>query len=95
METTKILIVDDEPDILEFLSYNIRKEGFKVFVASNGQEALRIVQQINPSLILLISLCAKRSLLMNWHPFHFPLRRIPQVLISPLKRLALNLQPLK
>ena len=56
MENTKghtILIVDDEPDILEFLSYNIRKEGFKVFVASNGQEALRIVQQINPSLILL------------------------------------------
>ena len=47
------MIVDDEPDILEFLSYNIRKEGFKVFVASNGQEALRIVQQINPSLILL------------------------------------------
>ena len=56
MENTKghtILIVDDEPDILEFLSYNIRKEGFKVYVASNGQEALRIVQQINPSLILL------------------------------------------
>ncbi len=56
MENAKghtILIVDDEPDILEFLSYNIRKEGFKVFVASNGQEALRIVQQINPSLILL------------------------------------------
>jgi two-component system alkaline phosphatase synthesis response regulator PhoP len=56
LENTKghtILIVDDEPDILEFLSYNIRKEGFKVFVASNGQEALRIVQQINPSLILL------------------------------------------
>ena len=56
MENTKghtILIVDDVPDILEFLSYNIRKEGFKVFVASNGQEALRIVQQINPSLILL------------------------------------------
>jgi two-component system alkaline phosphatase synthesis response regulator PhoP len=56
MENVKghtILIVDDEPDILEFLSYNIRKEGFKVYVASNGQEALRIVQQINPSLILL------------------------------------------
>jgi two-component system alkaline phosphatase synthesis response regulator PhoP len=56
METTKghtILIVDDEPDILEFLSYNIRKEGYKVFTAENGIEALRIVQQINPSLILL------------------------------------------
>jgi two-component system alkaline phosphatase synthesis response regulator PhoP len=56
MENTKghtILIVDDEPDILEFLSYNIRKEGYKVFTASNGMEALRLVQQINPSLILL------------------------------------------
>jgi two-component system alkaline phosphatase synthesis response regulator PhoP len=54
MENTKghtILIVDDEPDILEFLSYNVRKEGFKVFTASNGMEALRLVQQINPSLI--------------------------------------------
>lgn len=56
MENTKghtILIVDDEPDILEFLSYNVRKEGYKVFTASNGIEALRLVQQINPSLILL------------------------------------------
>lgn len=56
MENTKghtILIVDDEPDILEFLSYNVRKEGYKVFTASNGMEALRLIQQINPSLILL------------------------------------------
>lgn len=56
MENTKghtILIVDDEPDILEFLSYNVRKEGYKVFTANNGMEALRLVQQINPSLILL------------------------------------------
>ena len=56
MENTKghtILIVDDEPDILEFLSYNVRKEGYKVFTATNGIEALRLVQQINPSLILL------------------------------------------
>jgi two-component system alkaline phosphatase synthesis response regulator PhoP len=48
-----ILLVDDEPDILEFLSYNIRKEGYKVFTASNGEEAVRLTQQINPSLILL------------------------------------------
>ena len=56
MENTKghtILIVDDEPDNLEFLSYNVRKEGYKVFTATNGIEALRLVQQINPSLILL------------------------------------------
>lgn len=48
-----ILLVDDEPDILEFLSYNIRKEGYKVFTAANGEEAVRLTQQINPSLILL------------------------------------------
>ena len=51
--TIRTLIVDDEPDILEFLSYNVRKEGYKVFTATNGIEALRLVQQINPSLILL------------------------------------------
>ena len=48
-----ILLVDDEPDILEFLSYNIRKEGYKVFTASNGEEAVRLTQQLTPSLILL------------------------------------------
>ena len=48
-----ILLVDDELDILEFLSYNIRKEGYKVFTASNGEEAIRLTQQLNPSLIIL------------------------------------------
>ncbi|MBM3452487.1 MAG: response regulator transcription factor [Bacteroidetes bacterium] len=48
-----ILLVDDEADILEFLSYNIRKEGYKVFTASNGEEAIKMTQQISPSLILL------------------------------------------
>jgi two-component system alkaline phosphatase synthesis response regulator PhoP len=48
-----ILLVDDEPDILEFLSYNIRKEGYKVFTASNGEEAIKLTQQLNPSLIIL------------------------------------------
>ena len=44
---TKILIVDDEIDILDFLSYNLKKEGFDVFTASNGKEALKIAQKIN------------------------------------------------
>ena len=35
-----ILLVDDEQDILDFLSYNLQKEGYKVFTASNGEEAL-------------------------------------------------------
>lgn len=56
MENSKghtILLVDDEPDILEFLSYNIKKEGYKVFTANNGEEGVKMTQQLSPSLILL------------------------------------------
>jgi len=49
----KILIVDDEPDIIEFLSYNLRKDGFDVYTAMNGSEALKKVIEIQPHLILL------------------------------------------
>ena len=42
----KILLVDDEPDIIEFLSFNLRKEGFSVYTATNGAEALQVAQQI-------------------------------------------------
>ena len=49
----KILLVDDEPDILEFLSYNINKEGFEVYTASNGKEAIEKAKKIDPHLILL------------------------------------------
>ena len=48
-----ILLVDDEADILEFLSYNLRKEGYKVFTASDGEEGVRMTQQFQPSLILI------------------------------------------
>ncbi len=50
---TKILIVDDEPDILDFLSYNLRKEGFDVATASSGKEALEMALKIRPQLIIL------------------------------------------
>ena len=56
MENSKghtILIVDDEPDILEFLSYTVRKEGYRVFTANNGEEAVKQAQQLSPSLILM------------------------------------------
>lgn len=49
----KILLVDDEPDILEFLSYNLKKEGFKVYTAENGKEAIDIARKKTPHLILL------------------------------------------
>ena len=49
----KILIADDEPDILEFMSYNLNKEGFEVFTSTNGKDAIRIATQEKPSLIIL------------------------------------------
>lgn len=48
-----IVLVDDEKDILEFLSYNIRQEGYKVFTAVNGEDALTLVRKIEPSMVLL------------------------------------------
>lgn len=48
-----ILIVDDEKDILEFLSYNLKNEGYKVFQSKSGEEALKITDKINPDLIIL------------------------------------------
>jgi len=50
---TKILIVDDDPDILEFLSYNFKKNDYSVEVAENGFEAIRKVDSFHPDLILL------------------------------------------
>jgi len=52
-EKYKILLVDDEIDILEFISYNLRKEGFEVFTAQNGVTALKIAEKENPHLIIL------------------------------------------
>jgi len=48
----KILIVDDEKDIVEFIQYNLEQEGFEVITAYNGKDALKLVKE-NPSLILL------------------------------------------
>ena len=49
----KILLVDDEPDILEFLGYNLTKEGYKIFKAGNGKDALMIAAEAKPHLIIL------------------------------------------
>ena len=49
----KILIVDDEDDILEFLTYNIEKEGFEVHTAQNGIEAIKKTKQHKPHLVLM------------------------------------------
>jgi two-component system, OmpR family, alkaline phosphatase synthesis response regulator PhoP len=49
----KILLVDDEVDILEFISYNLEKEGYQVFTAKNGIEAIKIAEKKIPHLIIL------------------------------------------
>lgn len=51
--TRKILIVDDEPDILEFLQYNLRKEGYEVVTANDGKQALVVAEEQKPHLIVL------------------------------------------
>ena len=53
METYKILLVDDEPDILDFLRYNLQKEGFQVFTAGDGVEGLRKAEEVRPHLAIL------------------------------------------
>lgn len=53
MGKAKILIVDDEPDIIEFLEYNLLKEDFEVFSANNGEEGLQLAEQVLPDLIIL------------------------------------------
>lgn len=53
MSKGKVLIADDEPDILEILSYNLSKEGYEVKTALNGFDAKTIAKTFNPDLIIL------------------------------------------
>ncbi len=48
-----VLLVDDENDILDFLSYTLEKEGYKVFTADNGKEGIKLAKNISPDLIIL------------------------------------------
>jgi len=49
----KILIADDEPDILEIISYNLNNEGYQVFTAKDGNEAIEKAKEVHPDLIIL------------------------------------------
>ncbi|OLY91336.1 two-component system, OmpR family, alkaline phosphatase synthesis response regulator PhoP [Cnuella takakiae] len=49
----KVLLADDEPDILEFLKYNLEKEGYEVATAKDGDEALDKAKKFNPHLVIL------------------------------------------
>jgi two-component system alkaline phosphatase synthesis response regulator PhoP len=49
----KILLVDDESDVLDFMKYNLEKEGFWVYTAQDGLEGLQLAKKINPDIIIL------------------------------------------
>ncbi len=52
-QTHTILLVDDEQDILDFLSYNLKNAGYRVFTAKNGNEGIIMTKEIEPSLLIL------------------------------------------
>lgn len=53
MRKERILLVDDEPDIIDLISYNLEKEGYEIESASNGRDAIAIAKTFMPDLILL------------------------------------------
>lgn len=57
----KILVADDEPDILEIIQYNLDKEGYEVYTAKNGDEALQKAQHLKPDLIILDIMMPKKN----------------------------------
>jgi two-component system alkaline phosphatase synthesis response regulator PhoP len=57
----KILIADDEPDILEIIHYNLKQEGYEVYTAKDGDDALTKAKQIKPDLIILDIMMPKKT----------------------------------
>lgn len=57
----QILIADDEPDILEIISYNLSKEGYEVYTAKDGNEAIERAKQLHPDLIILDIMMPKKT----------------------------------
>ena len=53
MNKQKILLVDDEKDILELIGFNLEKEGYEVYTAENGRKAIEVANRVIPDLILL------------------------------------------
>lgn len=49
----KVLVVDDEPDVVEILEYNLSKENYRVFKAYGGDQCLGLMKSLNPDLIIM------------------------------------------
>lgn len=57
----KVLIADDEPDILEILKYNLTNEGYEVITAKDGDEALEKARRHSPDLVVLDVMMPKKT----------------------------------
>ena len=57
----KVLIADDEPDILEIIHYNLKLAGYEVYTAKDGDDALQKVKQLKPDLVILDIMMPKKS----------------------------------
>lgn len=57
----KVLIADDEPDILEIIGYNLKEAGYEVFTAKDGDEALQRAKAVQPDLIILDIMMPKKT----------------------------------
>lgn len=76
----KILVVDDEPDFLQLLTFDIQKRGYQVIAASNGEEALAKIKVENPHLII----CDIKMPKMDGYTFVRILRKDPSTARIPL-----------
>jgi two-component system alkaline phosphatase synthesis response regulator PhoP len=61
LKQRKILIADDEPDILEIISYNLNNEGYQIFTAKDGNEAIEKAKEVRPDLIILDIMMPNKS----------------------------------
>jgi len=61
METRKVLIADDEPDILEILKYNLVNEGYQVITAKDGDDAIEKAKRFQPDLLVLDIMMPKKN----------------------------------
>jgi two-component system response regulator ResD len=79
MEQIKILVADDEPNITEVLQLYLEKEGFKVFTAADGQEALTIEEEQRPNLFILDVMLPKHS---GWEVCTMIERKVPVIFLT-------------
>jgi|SRR5690554_401606 len=75
MKKEKILLVDDDPDILEIVSYNLKKEGYEIVMADNGEKAIKVAKKENPDLIILDVMMPK----MDGMEACYEMRKIPSL----------------